>query len=249
MFPIPATSDWSMSVSPNVRVPSATAGARAWRRAAADARGCPARGVSARGRAARAPARSIERPPLVRRAARATGCRRAARRAAARTSGRSSAGASAGRRRPRTGSAGSCRSPRPIRACVRPPSRRPASPARADSATRRRSAGRRAPAADAPRGATCRPRARFHGNEIGKTVAVVTPTHPHPLRRCRRLRCPCLGGRGARRPAPPAQRLLGRRAARQVRHAIARLAARRARHARGQRCGVRSRVPRASPTP
>ena len=169
MFPIPATSDWSSSASPNQREPSARTQPREHLvDVAAAARGCPGRAGRARACAARARGRSRGRPRPTRRAARATACRCAARRAAAASSARSCAGASARRRRPRSGAAGSCRARSPIRAPCRRSARRSARPGRGDAGTRRRPAGRRSPAGAGPPGEGCRPRARCHGNECGR---------------------------------------------------------------------------------
>ena len=126
MFPIPATSDWSSSASPNQRVAVRRAQPREHRvdarRPLEDVRAEPAR---ARGCAARAPGRSRGPPPPARRAARATACRARARRAGARVQrpdmrrcDRSDDAALEAEQR------GSCRAPSPTRAPCRRSARR-----------------------------------------------------------------------------------------------------------------------------
>ena len=172
MFPMPATSVWSCSVSPNHRVAVGAAHAREHRVEVAAAREDvrPEPGERARVQLEHRPvpehafgARPAQYEP------RPADARLAAR--PHRPAARSCAGASARRRRPRTAARGSCRAPRPTRAAGRRPARRRARPARAGAATRPRGARRPAPGGAAPRGEGCRPRAREpNGNEIRQTL-------------------------------------------------------------------------------
>ena len=144
--PDPGDELWSSSDSPNQRVASARAVARASRRFAAAARGCPAEARERRVcNSSTGPFQSTASALAPR--STSHGVPRAVCPRGRTSSGPTCAGASARRCRPRTAARCSSRAPRPTRACVRRSARATRSPAPADAASSPRSARRPAPAA------------------------------------------------------------------------------------------------------